>query len=336
MSSEEGLVVKFWGVRGSHPTPGQNTVNVGGNTACVEIQAGEHNIILDAGTGIIELGRDLLHRAEQSRKAGRAGSLAPVILLSHLHHDHTQGLPFFLPAYLPMARVSIYGPHPGDENLEAVLAQVVAPPVFPLRLDEISTALEIRSIGDGYTIRPGDGGRNGAVICAPDEKRAVGVGETVIRVLRSYAHPGGVFVFRIERNGSAVVYATDTEGYYPVDRRLAEFAQNADLLIHDAQYTEDHYLGNGGRRSTQGWGHSTPHMACMLARAANVRRLALFHYDPTYGDEQVAEMEAAAVSEFAGAFAAREYMKVDLGGRRNQTCVYGSMDFAGAAAGSGA
>jgi phosphoribosyl 1,2-cyclic phosphodiesterase len=134
MSDE--LRVKFWGVRGSYPTPGAGTVKYGGNTACVEIRAGERTIILDAGTGIIPLGRELARRQ----------ALEVILLFSHLHHDHTQGFPFFVPAYLPNVRLHIFGPGGTPETLSEVLTQNQSSETFPVRLREMASSKDIQSV----------------------------------------------------------------------------------------------------------------------------------------------------------------------------------------------
>ncbi len=294
----ENLTIKFWGVRGSHPAPGGDTVRYGGNTACVEINAGGHTIILDAGTGLIPLGRDLAKRARQAGKA-----LHATLLFSHLHHDHTQGFPFFAPAYNPATRLSLFGPGASEQALEELLARNQMPPAFPVTLRDMNAAKEIRSLNETDVIRfEADGPRLGK----PDP---AGLS---IRLMKSHAHPGGVYIYCIEWQGLSVVYATDTEGYVGTDRRLAAFARGADLLIHDAQYSEDHYRGLNGWMSTQGYGHSTPQMACELANAAGAKQLALFHHDPNYDDATVRQLETQAQTLFPNAFAAREGLQVTL------------------------
>ena len=307
MDKQNILKVKFWGVRGSYPAPGEQTVRYGGNTPCVEIQAGSNLIILDAGTGIIGLGRELLQRALQAGKAVRA-----TLLFSHMHHDHTQGFPFFAPAFMPTTRLQIFGPHTFERQLEQVLAQNMIPPVFPVTLQDMSATKEIHSLGENQALllAPGE---SEAVVTPASAAQGAGPDTVRVRLLRSLAHPGGVSVYRIEWRNRSVVYATDTEGYANIDRRLAAFAQGADLVIHDAQYTEAHYLGLlPGSRSTQGWGHSTVAMACDLAQAAGAGRLALFHFDPGCADRQIDEMEADARQRFPGAFAARDGQEVAL------------------------
>ncbi|MEW5867927.1 MAG: MBL fold metallo-hydrolase [Chloroflexota bacterium] len=302
----EAFRIKFWGVRGSYPTPGEKTVRFGGNTPCVEVCVAGQTLILDAGTGIIPLGQELMQRSHQSEQP-----VSVTLLFSHMHHDHTQGFPFFTPAFILSTHMHIFGPHTFESDLEQVLAHNMVPPVFPVTLQDMSAAREIHSLNEHQILILGepDGPRVLPANHAPPRTDEV----VIVRVLRSYAHPGGVLVYRIEWQDQAVVYATDTEGYANTDRRLVDFAQQADLLIHDAQYTQEHYLGlSPGVRSTQGWGHSTASMACDVARAARVRRLALFHYDPGYSDQCVAQIEASARRRFKAAFAASEGMQIRL------------------------
>jgi ribonuclease BN (tRNA processing enzyme) len=143
----------------------------------------------------------------------------------------------------------------------------------------------------------------------------VGVSDeaVVIRIHKSYAHPGGVFVYRIAWHGKSVVYATDTEGYVGTDKRLVKFAKDADVLIHDAQYLDEHYWGQlEGLPSTQGYGHSTVTMACEVAASAQTGQLVLFHHDPSYTDTMLAGMERTAKSLFAESVAAYEGLEIVL------------------------
>ena len=307
MFEHEEITIKFWGVRGSHPTPGADTVYFGGNTPCVEVRIAGQTIILDAGSGIIPLGRDLARRPRQP------GKLLDVILLfSHMHHDHTQGFPFFVPAFILGAHLHVFGPTTFERDLEQILAHNMIPPFFPVTLHEMGATKDIHSLSEHQVVLVGEQGEtqilpanSPAVYQSPDQVR--------IRALRSYAHPGGAMIYRIEWHDRSIVYATDTEGYANTDRRLVEFARGADLLIHDAQYTEQHYLGQlPGVRSTQGWGHSTAAMACGVAQAADVRRLALFHYDPTYSDAALAQVEANAQKLFPNALAPYEGLELTL------------------------
>jgi phosphoribosyl 1,2-cyclic phosphodiesterase len=296
MSDE--LRVKFWGVRGSYPAPGAGTVKYGGNTACVEVRAGECTIILDAGTGIIPLGRDLARR--------RAHEI--VLLFSHLHHDHTQGFSFFLPAYLPNTRLYIFGPDGTHESLKNVLEHNQSSETFPISLREMASSKNIQSVRESQVIVWDEAG-------VRVTESAVGFGEeaVVIHTHKSYAHPGGVYVYRITWRGKSIVYATDTEGYVGTDRRLVQFARDAHVLIHDAQYLEAHYRGQlVGFPATQGYGHSTVTMACEVAYASEAGQLILFHHDPSYSDAMIAGMEATAQSQLAETRAAFEGLEIVL------------------------
>jgi phosphoribosyl 1,2-cyclic phosphodiesterase len=298
MSDE--LRVKFWGVRGSYPAPGAGTVKYGGNTACVEIRAGERTIIVDAGTGIIPLGRELARRR----------TLEVVLLFSHLHHDHTQGFPFFVPAYLPNAKLHIFGPDGTHASLKNVLEHNQSSETFPISLHEMASSKEIRSVRASQVIVWDEAGVHMAESATGLSEEAV-----VIRIHKSYAHPGGVYVYRITWHGKSVVYATDTEGYIGTDRKLVQFARDADVIIHDAQYLDEHYWGQlAGFPSTQGYGHSTVAMACEVAAASEAGQLILFHHDPAYSDTMVAGMETSAKEKFNEAQTAYEGLEVVVRG----------------------
>ncbi|MFN8463609.1 MAG: MBL fold metallo-hydrolase [Anaerolineales bacterium] len=293
------LRVKFWGARGSYPTPGAGTIKYGGNTASVEIRAGERTIILDAGTGIIPLGRELA-------RTKRAGEI--LLLFSHLHHDHTQGFPFFVPAYMPSAKLHIYGPDGTHESLKNVLERNQSSETFPVSLRDMASSKDIQAVRESQIVVWDTEG-----VRAVESGSPVGDEAVVIRIHKSYAHPGGVYVYRITWRGKSVVYATDTEGYIGTDRKLAQFARDADVLIHDAQYLEEHYRGQlVGFPSTQGYGHSTVTMACEVAAAAEVDTLVLFHHDPSYDDAMIADMERTAKSLFEDSVAAYEGLEIVL------------------------
>jgi phosphoribosyl 1,2-cyclic phosphodiesterase len=294
----EELRIKFWGVRGSYPAPRAGTVKYGGNTACVEIRAGDRTIILDAGTGIIPLGHELARRR----------ALEVVLLFSHLHHDHTQGLPFFVPAYLPNAKLHIFGPDGTHASLKNVLEHNQSAETFPVRLHEMASSKDIQPMRESQVIVWDEAG-----VRVAESSLDAGDDAVIIHIHKSYAHPGGVFVYRITWRGKSIVYATDTEGYVGTDRRLVKFAQHADVLIHDAQYLEAHYRGQlAGFPSTQGYGHSTALMACEVAVAADVGQLILFHHDPSYSDAMVEGMEGAAKKNFAEVQAAHEGLEIFL------------------------
>jgi phosphoribosyl 1,2-cyclic phosphodiesterase len=271
------LSIRFWGVRGSCPTPGPETAGVGGNTSCVEVVAGATHIALDAGTGLRRLGAALA--------AQRRG--APVelsVLLSHVHWDHIQGLPFFGPIYSPSTRLVLAGGTTGVPLADTLRRQMSAP-TFPVDWNDVPAAREYRELRDGAT---------------------TSLGEATVRAARAN-HPDAVFAYRIEHGGASVVYATDTEHYACVDPRLVGLARDADVLVYDAQYLPEEYAGKVG------WGHSTYEAGAALARAAGVRKLVLFHHDPTRDDAAVARIEARARDLFDDVVAAREGLTIDLG-----------------------
>lgn len=273
------ITIRFWGVRGSIASPGPSTAGVGGNTSCVEVQAGETRIVLDAGTGLRALGDQLV----------REGARDMALLLSHTHWDHIQGLPFFVPAYVPGTRLSVHGQAPG-QSLRAVLERQMSAPVFPVRLDELSSELSTHDVVHGETFS---------------------IGDVRVRVAK-LNHPGGSLAYRIDHGGRSVVYATDTEHYSCVDPVLRALADRADVLIYDSQYTPEEYRGENGP-SKVGWGHSTWEEGVRLARVAEVGRYVLFHHDPKRTDEGVAELERQAQRRFASSVAAREGMVIELG-----------------------
>ena len=185
------------------------------------------------------------------------------------------------------------------------------PASFPLNFHNL------RAQTDSYTLEDGD-----AVLLQNGEKTILrGASKwaespesgILVRTMRSDTHPGGVMFYRIESQGRAIVYATDTERTFANDHQLIQFARGADLLIHDAQYTEEHYEGRQlGFPCTRGWGHSTPSMACDVARAAQVKQLALFHYEPGYDDKMIADIERKARTRFANTIAPYEGMTIAL------------------------
>jgi phosphoribosyl 1,2-cyclic phosphodiesterase len=279
-ANEPGMRIKFWGVRGSIASPGPDTAKVGGNTSCVEVRCGETRLVLDAGTGLRRLGESML--AER-------GPRDTTLLLSHFHWDHIQGLPFFVPAYLPDTKLTIIGGANGLMTVRDALQHQMVAPVFPVRLDELGAQLSTREVRPGQVLE---------------------VGEAKITVAK-LNHPGGVFAYRIEHDGRSVVYATDTEHYACMDPTLRALAEGADVFIYDSQYTPDEYKGVGGR-SKVGWGHSTYVEGCELAKAAGVGKYVLFHHDPQRTDAKVEELEELARGLFAESVAAREGMRIEL------------------------
>jgi phosphoribosyl 1,2-cyclic phosphodiesterase len=277
-----GMMVRFWGVRGSIASPGPQTSLVGGNTPCVEVLAGDDRFILDAGTGIRKLGE----------KLASEGALETTLLFSHLHWDHIQGLPFFAPVYDRRARIAIVGPRSAEMTLARALEHQMTAPVFPVRLDDLPAELSFRHVKHGESFVEG-----GARITAA-----------------RLHHPGGVLAYRIDFAGASVVYATDTEHRAAPDPALVDLARDADVLVYDAMYTEAEYRGERGP-SRLGWGHSTWEAGARVAKEAGARELVLFHHDPTRTDPQVAEIEALARLEHARTVAAREGLVLELAAR---------------------
>ena len=245
--------IKFWGVRGSVAVPGKSSLKFGGNTSCVEIAAGDTLIICDAGTGIRPLGDDLMRR--YGKKPIKA-----TILLSHVHWDHYIGLPFFKPLYLSRNHFDVGGPKPEHMNFGQAIRGVMRPPYFPIPVSAIPSRLSLRNVAE-KKFRIGD------VNVLP-----LGVN-----------HPGGAFGWRFDfPSGKSLVHVTDNE---PKDDAtndsIVRWAQGADVMIHDAQYTPKNY------EKRIGWGHSPYSYPVKLAQLAKVKRLFLFHFDPDASDEEL-------------------------------------------------
>ena len=303
--SERTFSVTFWGVRGGYPKPGPTTNKFGGNTTCLEIRAGYHLIIIDAGTGVIGLGEKLTAQRRADKKP-----IVATILFTHTHHDHTQGFPFFTPSHLGSSVLYIFGPKWLHQDLEAVLAHAMLPPVFPVETDELRSLRVIRNVSESEMI----------VFSAPDAPPQVCNAyrqvkdcppwEVRVRIMRSYAHPQGVLVYHIEMDDKKLVFATDVEGYAGGDRQLIQFARGADLLIHDAEFTSEEYLD--GNPPRQGWGHSTWEMAVETALAAGAKKLALTHHNARHDDAFLEDIERRAQALFPAAMMAREGLTLEI------------------------
>ncbi len=316
-SSEGKLLIKFWGVRGSYPVPGAKTVRYGGNTSCVEIRNFKHRIILDAGTGIIGLGDQILseYRAQNDGDPDSPNadkSLILSILLSHTHYDHIQALPFFQPAYLSQTSLYVFGPQLLGFDLRESISETMTARYCPVRLEEMNSQKVIANMADTDRLLFQNSNKVPHLISARDGLPAIQQEDLLVSMMHSYSHPkDGVFIFKVQNNGHTVVYATDTEGYTGGDSRLIRFAQGADVLIHDAQYTHEEYTDVQDPK--QGFGHSTVDMACEVAEKANVKQLVLFHHDPRHDDESMTRVETYACQIFDDVIAAREGLELHLG-----------------------
>lgn len=308
------LSVTFWGVRGSYPVPGASTVKYGGNTACVEVDALGHKIVIDAGTGIIGLGQKLLRDFFARSAKGDASPNVITLLLSHTHHDHTQGFPYFTPAYLGASVIYTFGPRSFHEDIHDTMTKAMLAPYHPVDLEELSSLRTFHHVSEAEVVFFSKDSKKDAqprIMNRFRQKDAAFDMGVAIRNIKSYAHPKtGVYVYRIEAGGRSIVYATDTEGYIGGDQRIVQFAKGADLLIHDAQYTDEEYIDAGMPK--QGWGHSTWRMAVDVAKAAGVKRLLLFHHDPVHDDAALDRIERDARAAFPECAMAREGLRVEL------------------------
>lgn len=303
---EQTFSVTFWGVRGGYPKPGPATNKYGGNTTCIEIRAGDHLIIVDAGTGIIGLGEKLVAQHKVDKKP-----IVATILFTHTHHDHTQGFPFFMPSHLGSSIMHIFGPRLLHQDLESVLVHAMLPPVFPVRLDELSSMRVIRNVSNNEVIVFNDPDTPPQVCNIHREREKVSPSEVRVKIMHGYAHPGGgVFLYRIEMGNKKLVVATDTEGYIGGDKRLIQFAHEADLLIHDAEFTPEEYIH--GIPSKQGWGHSTWEMAIEVAQAAGAKNLALTHHNALHDDAFLDGIERQVQALFPTAVVACEGLTLKL------------------------
>jgi phosphoribosyl 1,2-cyclic phosphodiesterase len=252
------MEVTFWGTRGTVPVPGPDTVKYGGNTACVSVRTKAGKLlILDAGTGIRNLGKHLVESE---------GPAYATLFLSHSHWDHIQGFPLFAPLYDRGFSLTVLGCPSHRTSLQEILARQQDAPVFPVPLDALHANIEI---GD-YCM---------------DWSDFNGVRIRTVRL----NHPGGSCGFRIEEDGRSMVFMTDNELPHPGPswERFVTYCEGADLLIHDAQYTDAELATH------RGWGHSSFSQAVDLAVQAGVKRLALFHHDPDRTDDDLHTLAAA-------------------------------------------
>ncbi len=258
--------IKYWGTRGSIPTPGKATRHYGGNTSCVEIRAGHTLFICDGGTGLRELGQDLLQST--------VGPIVGHMLFSHSHWDHIQGFPFFTPAYIGGNTFHIYSPEAGDRRMYDLLSGQMRSEYFPVNFADLDAK----------------------VVASDLPAQETGIEGVKINVLLQ-THPGGSYAFSFETDTTKIVYATDTEfdlcllnreeslqdlsAIRQMPPEYVEFAKGADLLIADSQYYDSEYS------ERIGWGHPRANTTVDWAVQAGVKHLALFHHDPMHSDADV-------------------------------------------------
>ena len=285
--------LRFWGTRGSIPSPGEATARYGGNTSCVEVRADDGTVIvLDCGTGARALGVHLAREAAQQ-------PMHLHLFIGHTHWDHIQGFPFFVPAFLPGAELNVYAPLGFQQSLEEAMAGQMEYSYFPVKLRDLRSRIHFTELEEGFF-------RVGSVLV-----------ET-----QYLNHTAPTIAYRMSSNGTTLAYVTDHEPFaypnsnatfhHPGDQHHVGFLRGVDVLIHDAQYSETEYAGR------HGWGHSSIEYATDVALAAGVRRLALFHHDPTHDDATMERLEAGAQARAAAAagsldvFAAREGMEIEV------------------------
>src|SRR5438477_5956552 len=268
--------LKFWGVRGSIPVPGPSTIGYGGNTTCVEVRTNGEIIILDAGSGIRELGLSL------NKEFGSA-PINLTLLLTHTHWDHIQGLPFFLPAYQAKNTINVFGYQGAREGLATILAAQMELPFFPVSWKNLPGTIKVREL----------------------KKMEFSVGKVRVRS-RFLNHPGICAGYRLYTKEGSIAFLPDNEPFEPLKLKLAErdgvhaeraraqavvqrsklveFLKDADVLILDTQYTDEKY------QEHIGWGHGALSRVVSLALEARAKKLFLFHHDPSHDDRQIEEM----------------------------------------------
>ncbi|MBI5472099.1 MAG: MBL fold metallo-hydrolase [Ignavibacteriae bacterium] len=268
--------LKFWGTRGSIPTPGKETVRYGGNTPCIEVRLrGERLVILDAGTGIRDLGEALMAKGE---------SVNAHLLIGHPHWDHIQGFPFFKPAFISGNELTILGAQSKNVTLRQMISDQMNKVYFPIQLNELKAKINFHPL------------REGTIEIAGAKLTSIYVN-----------HPAFALGYRLEANGRSVVYISDNEPFdgevarsvknvekVIVDKytetkgdpnqRIFDFARGADILIHDATYTPEEYVNRVG------WGHSHYLFTLKVAAEAQVKKLVLFHHDPSHSDDKIDEI----------------------------------------------
>lgn len=280
-AADEDLVLRFWGVRGSTPVSGPQYAEFGGSTPCIEVRCGQRLFVVDAGSGIYNLGQH--HRTDLPKEVD--------LLFSHLHLDHTAGLPFFKPALFDSERViNTYCGNLGGESAGPTLDRLFGPPLFPVTLDVLCCTFRHHGFVAGQTLTFADGIRVDTI---------------------PLNHPQGSVGYRFEHRGRRLCLISDIEHGDPwPDPALARFVEGADLMVYDGMFTDNEYP------TCRGWGHSTWQKGVELAQAAGVKALAIFHLHPTHSDTALLAMEADLKAAMPTAFIARERQSLTLGAAR--------------------
>jgi phosphoribosyl 1,2-cyclic phosphodiesterase len=274
------MKIKFYGVRGSVPICGKEFQMYGGNTTCFRIHREDVNriVIIDAGTGIRNLGKEIINMGLKQNVIN--------ILFSHFHWDHIQGFPFFAPAYNPNQKIGILamGKQREIKNLKDILSIQMQKEYFPVGLDNMGAVFDFLTYGDKETF----------------------YGATVTAIPQYHKYMGGSYGFRIEDKSKSIVVCTDVEHIYGIDENIVNLAKDADLLIHDGQYTADEY------KKYNGWGHSSWEQAAEVAIRANVKKLIITHHDPDHNDDFLDSMEKECQKIFPNSIFAKEGMEVSV------------------------
>ncbi len=277
------MLVRFWGVRGSTPTPQSENLRYGGNTSCVEVRVNGHIYVFDCGTGFRNLGKQL-----SQERAGDGRNGHPInahIFLSHFHWDHIQGIPFFSPLYNDRESSFVFHSSSRTRGLQQALEEQMAEPYFPVNMSDMAAHRQF---------------------CTIDEGRTQLEGCTVQSMWLN--HPQGCLGFRMETQGKVIVYATDNEPGDPVfDKNVRKLAEGADLLIYDAQYLPEEYAAR-----KQGWGHSHWREAINVVMESGAKELILFHHDPDHSDSCIDSVVKQAREHYPKVRAASEGMEIVL------------------------
>ena len=281
---EESKLI-FYGVRGSYPVPGKDVVKYGGNTTSILIEAGDDFIILDAGTGIINIGKYLLETKPHRKKIN--------LFLTHLHSDHIQGLPFFDPVFDNEYEINIYCNETPKTPLEDTILTLFKQPLSPIENDGIKAKFNF-------------------FILDVDHRETIRIGEKIgVEYIKENSHPlAGVLLYRITIDDKRIVFATDVESPGGFAKEHMDFINGVDILIHDSMYFDSDY--HSPESPKKGFGHSTVSMAVGNAVKAGVKKLFLFHYDPNYTDKDVERMHREAAKKFNHTYLSEELKEFSL------------------------